>query len=165
MLGYLQSTSAFFSNLDYLFTMGMVCSFLCGLTSCDSADPSLLSAPDVPQLSVDQVHRGAFLGVWGSDNIQGTEKIWFVGGEVLNANESHSLIATYHPNTKSIDSLDQGVLQLEHEQVGGVLWWVWGSQSGQIWAAGEQGTLLKSEQSQEASAAPCEGDGRRLGTR
>ena len=151
MLSHLQSTSAFSSNLGYLFTIGMVCSFLCSLIGCDSADPSLLSAPEVPQLSVDQVHRGAFLGVWGSDNVQGTEKIWFVGGEVLNANESHSLIATYHPNTKPIDSLNQGVLKLEHEQVGGVLWWVWGSQSGQIWAAGEQGTLLKSEQSQETS--------------
>ena len=118
------------------------------LLACDSLESLPASIPEVPQLSVDQVHRGAFLGVWGLESEQGSEKVWFVGGEVLNANESHSMIASYTKRPNQRDALDSGTLQLEYEGEGGVLWWVWGSPTGQVWAAGEQGTLLSTQHSQ-----------------
>ena len=40
---------------------------------------------------------------------------------------------------------------MEYEGEGGVLWWVWGSSTGQVWAAGEQGTLLSTQYSQTPS--------------
>lgn len=149
MPSILQYNASFSFYYRLLTFVGLAFVFHLNLLGCDSTEIGSASAPQVPQLRVDQVHRGAFLGVWGTEE-QGTEKIWFVGGEVKSATETHSLIASYSSVLNQEE--DRGVLKLEHEQLGGVLWWVWGSRSGQIWAAGEQGTLLTAQQSQGASS-------------
>ena len=70
---------------------------------------------------------------------------------MLNANESRSMIASYTKESDQTGALNSGTLQLEYEGLGGVLWWVWGSRLGQVWAAGEQGTLLSTQSSQTPS--------------
>ena len=151
MRSYWYSLSAFFSHLNHRLNVSVALLSMLALPAivgCDSPDSASTSKPEIPQLSVNQVYRGAFLGVWGSETAQESEKVWFVGGEVLNANESHSMIASYTKELDQTNSPDSGTLQLEYEGEGGVLWWVWGSSMGQVWAAGEQGTLLSSQYSQ-----------------
>lgn len=99
------------------------------------------SSPNIPQLTVDKTVRGAFLGLWSNQISQGS--VWFVGGEVLNNGDHHSLIANYTPPAE--DNSEQfGTLKLIEDSPGGILWWVWGSgQPDEIWAAGEQGRILK----------------------
>ena len=131
-------------NLVVLYVCGMCLALFMSCT-----DPKTLASDSelIPPLSINHEHRGAFLGVWGRDFNPNSEKVWFVGGEVQSANESHSLIASFTQNS----AIPQGILQLEHEQVGGVLWWAWGDQKDQVWAAGEQGTILRATQSTDLS--------------
>ena len=96
--------SAFFSRFTHcsvIKVLLLISLCMSAVFACDSLESVAVSIPEVPQLSVDQVHRGAFLGVWGLEAEQGSEKVWFVGGEVLNANESHSMIASYTKGLRS----------------------------------------------------------------
>ena len=81
------------------------------------------------------------MGLWSHQ--QPRDSVWFVGGEVLSNGDHHSLIAKYTPSSED-DSQQPGTLKLVEDSIGGILWWVWGSgQPDEIWAAGEQGRILK----------------------
>ena len=122
-------------DLVHLVVISLVCGTAFILFSCDSSETTsvVLEPPKVPLLSLNHETRGAFLGVWGEPKEEGG--VWFVGGERSSDGESHSLIATYDA---------QGQIRLEDERAGGILWWVWGSgEKGVLWAAGEEGTILR----------------------
>ena len=108
------------------------------LSACDfgESERTEFTSPQLPSLTVADEVRGAFLGVWGEPRSDG--KVWFVGGERDESGQDHSLIAVYEP--------ERGI-RLERDQSGGILWWIWGNgEDGGLWAAGEEGTILRRDE-------------------
>ena len=128
-----------------------------------------VNAPQLPNLSVPQPTRGAFLGVWGprststmlplsnvtsdvSSDVLGEDRVWFVGGaKGARGEEDTSLIAVYTREERERPQElrePSGALSLHYEMPGGPLWWVWGSGArGEVWAVGEGGAIWSLDES------------------
>ena len=142
------NTPYFYSLMSSILPLTYTLITLLFLVACDSASDQrelLESAPELPPVTVESEVRGAFLGVWGEP--MGRGRVWFVGGEKTEGGETRSLVARYEPHSGPIDHSGvspQGLIGIEDERQGGILWWVWGSGvDGELWAVGEEGQILR----------------------
>ena len=137
------------------------------LSACDHEAPEVSQksqVPELPSLSLTTPVRGVFLGVWGTDQSSGgvdtemTERrVWFAGGDAGDTpTQSTSLIAVYEPHDllddhDGLSETGHDQLRLHYETPGGILWWVWGSgKRGEVWATGDQGTILRLNEERQA---------------
>ena len=118
------SLSTLCRSLIYLCFL-QICLLGCESPPSSPVDPSsaLETFPTLSPLFIDDF---VFLGVWENPN---QEETWFVGG-----NLTQRIIARYTARDHTI--------RIHLQEEGSPLWWVWG-QGEDVWASGEQGTLLK----------------------
>ena len=114
-----------FAHFSFMNRISLLFFFL-GLLQCQSPSSSSSTTPlNIPKLEAGFLVDGALLGVWGEDKTLG--KVWFVGGEQQADGSIQSLIAYHEPT--SVEPPAKGIIKLDAQFDGGLLWWIWGDES------------------------------------